>query len=276
MSKRNLQWILAGMLAICMAGCEPGGDTLAEVNGQSVTKREFDTYLKFKRLNAEDENRRAALLDQYLERAALASAIEDAIEESETIDAALLEAELAEFRKEMLISRYFEQYLADKVSDEAVANYYNGHPDEFEQEQARVAHILFRTNRNMGEEERQVKLTAAQEAHSKITSGTDFAQVAKNFSEDQISGKKGGDLGWLKVGSIDATFSETVFSMEPGAVSTPIETPFGFHIVKLLEGPVVAKRPLDAVKGDIRYRLRNEAKDAELQRLVSEVEIEKE
>jgi len=261
---------------VLLAGCERNGETLAKIDGDPVTRAEFDAYLEFKRLPAENEERRARLLEQYVERAALAAAVEEAIEDSDTIDRDLLEAELAEFRKEMLISRYFDRYLADKVTDDAVANYYNANAEEFEQRQVKVAHILLRTSRNMGEEERQAKLTTAQEAHSKLRAGADFAELAADYSEDKISGKKGGDLGWLKEGSIDPKFSETVFNMAPGAISEPIETPFGFHVVKLIEGPVVAKRPLEAVKGDIRYQLRNEAREAELQRLLSSVKVEKE
>lgn len=263
------------LLATAVAsGCSKQDEALAEINGEPVTRAEFDAYLAFKRLPAEDEERRARLLEQYIERTALAEAVEAAIDESEGMDRALLEAELAEFRKEMLISRYFDRFLADKVSDDAVANYYNTHADEFEKRQVKVAHILLRTNRNMSEAERQAKLTAAQEAHSKLRAGAEFAEVAADYSEDRISAKKGGDLGWLQEGAIDPKFSETVFGMEAGVISGPIETPFGFHIVKLLEGPVVARQPLDAVKGDIRYRLRNEAREAELQRLLGEVEVE--
>lgn len=270
-------WILALTIpaVVALSACEKAGDTVAKIGNESVTQEEFDAYLKFKRLNANDEKRREALLEQYLERAALAEAVDAALEDSDAVDRSLLEAELAEFRKEMLISRYFEHYLADKVSDDAVRNYYNANAKEFEAIQARVAHILFRTRRGMSEEERQVKLTAAHEAYSRLQKGEEFATVAENYSEDKISGKKGGDLGWLKEGAIDGKFSETVFAMKPGDISEPFETPFGFHVVKLLEGPVVAKRPFDAVKGDIRYRLRNGAKEAELKRLLSTVEIEK-
>jgi peptidyl-prolyl cis-trans isomerase C len=60
--------------------------------------------------------------------------------------------------------------------------------------------------------------------------------------------------------------------MEPNQISEPFETAFGFHVVKLLEGPVVVKKPFEAVSGDIRYRLRNQAKDAELKRLLGKRE----
>jgi peptidyl-prolyl cis-trans isomerase C len=263
------------LLALALAGCGNGesdqSPQLAVVNDQPITKAEFAAYLKFKRAPAGDEKRRQMLLEQYLEREALAAAIEKA----GLLDRELIEAELNEFRKEMLISRYFEKFLNDKVTDQAVQNYYNTHAADYEQRRAHAAHILIRTNKAMGETERKVKLTTAQEAYSKIRAGRDFGEIARDYSEDKVSAKKGGDLGWLKEGSIDARFSKTLFELEPGAVSEPFETPFGFHVVKLIEGPKVVKRPLSAVAGDIRYQLRNKAKQAELERLVGEVKIEK-
>lgn len=128
----------------------------------------------------------------------------------------------------------------------------------------------------MGEPERQAKLTTAQDAYSQIKSGKDFAEIAKNYSEDKISAEKGGDLGWMKEGSIDKRFSKTIFEdLKEGELSEPFETPFGFHVVKVLEAPQVVKKPFDAVSGDIRYQLRSQAKKAELERLKAEIKIEK-
>jgi peptidyl-prolyl cis-trans isomerase C len=127
----------------------------------------------------------------------------------------------------------------------------------------------------MSETERKAKLTAAQEAYSQILAGKNFAEIARDYSEDKISAKKGGDLGWLKEGSIDSKFSEVLFGLKPAEVSEPFETPFGFHMVKLIDGPRIVRKPFDAVAGDIRYQLRNKAKKAELERLLSTVKIEK-
>jgi len=264
---------LASLLFFLLLGCgeREREETLATVNGDTITKGEFETYLDFKRIPEGDEEKKKRLLDQYLEREALAAVIE----EEPLLDKDLIQAELNEFRKQMLISRYFEKYLRGKVTDQAIQNHYNIHAEEYEDRKVHAAHILIRTNRTMTEPERKAKLTTAQEAYSKIKAGEDFAEVAKAYSEDKVSSKKGGDLGWMKEGSIDPRFSETLFSLEPGTVSEPFETPFGFHVVKVIEGPQVVKRPFDAVKGDIRYQLRNEAKKAELDRLMSQAEIEK-
>jgi peptidyl-prolyl cis-trans isomerase C len=261
------------LLTFSLGACQKAEEsqTLAKVNATSITVAEFEAYLKFKRLANGDENRRRILLDQYVERAALAAAIET----EALLDNTLIQAELNEFHKEMLISRYFEKFFKETVTQQVVVNYYNTNAGDYEQRQVHAAHILIRANKKMDETERKVKLTTAQEAYSRIRAGQDFAEIARDYSEDRISAKKGGDLGWIKEGSIDPRFSRTLFELEPGAVAEPFETPFGFHVVKLIEGPQTVRRPLEAVAGDIRYQLRNKAKQAELERLVSKAKVER-
>jgi peptidyl-prolyl cis-trans isomerase C len=263
--------LLVGTL-ICLAviACSGNGQ-IATVDGRKITRAEFDAFVKFKRLNTQDSVKLKRIIDQYIEREALTAAIE----KQGLLDKALLQAELNEFRKEMVIGRYFEKYLGDKVSEQAVRNYYNMHAPDFEARQVHVAHILIRMNKKMSEPERQAKLTIAQEALAKIRSGEDFAEIARRYSEDKVSAKKGGDLGWIKEGSIDARFSKVAFELKPGSVSDPFETPFGYHVVKVLEGPRTVKRPYELVAGDIRYKLRHEAKTAELKRLLSSIKVEK-
>lgn len=259
--------IIAASLAL--TGC--GADTLAKVGDRTITKEEFDAYLRLKGLAKADEKRRDALLSQYLEREALAQAIE----KSRALDAALVGAELDEQRRELLISRYFEKKLRESVSDEAIRNHYTANAEAFQEKRVRVAHVLVRASASMSETERNAKLTRAQEAHSKLLAGADFAKIAANYSEDTVSAGKGGDLGWLKEGAIDQAFSRRVFEMKTGDLSEPFQSAFGYHIVKVLEGPVLVKRALEEVSGDIRYRLRNELKETETKRLMSSVRTTK-
>jgi peptidyl-prolyl cis-trans isomerase C len=255
------------LVLLAALGCsrqEGGGSAKAQTPVDAKAEA-FNAYLEFKRIRVRDDAHRKSLYAQYMERETLA----DSIESEQLLDKKMTDAELNEFRKEMLISRYFESFLQQKVSEEAVRNYYAGNAGKYEDRKVRVAHILLRIDKNMGEPERQAKLTTAHEAYSKLNTGAEFSEIAEQYSEDAISSKKGGDLGWLKEGAIDARFSKTVFSMEPNQISEPFETAFGFHIVKLQEGPVVVKKPFEAVRGDIRYQLRNQAKDAELKRLLA-------
>lgn len=261
--------LLIAILAVLLTACGDDGKKLATVGDKTITSNQFDAFMKFKRVPAQDDTKRKAILAQYLEREQLAQAIEN----TNVLDDKLIAAELNEFRKEMLISRYFEKFLQDKVTDQAVQNYYAAHAANYEERKVHVAHILLRTNRTMSEPERKAKLTTAQEAYSKISAGEPFEKIAQSYSEDKISANKGGELGWLKEGAIDKRFSEKVFSMKPGEVSEPLETAFGFHVIKLIEGPTVVKKPFEAVRGDVRYQLRNEAKSAELKRLQETVKV---
>ena len=274
---RNIFLILLISLATAFSnGCSDGtqnnsrnaapkpDDALATDDAKTDIQRRFQAYLKFKRIEEPDKQRRDRLLKEYLEREALA----DAVETEDLLDKDLLAAELDEFRKQMLVSRYFEKYLDRTVTDQAVENYYKTHPEEFENREVHAAHVLVRTNPEMSDIERKARLTTAHEAWSKIRSGESFAEVAKNYSDDRISGKKGGDLGWIKEGRFDKRFTEVAFSLEPGEVSEPVETDFGFHVIKNIEGPRTVKRPFKAAAGDIRYMLRNKAKKAETARLI--------
>lgn len=253
-----------------LLGCGSGEPIVARVGGVEVTRAEFDAYLALKRLPREDEQVVKRAKNEYLERERLAAAIE----RKGLLDAVTVNAEINEFRKQLLISRYMERYLEDQVTETSTRNYYSSHQTDYQVEKVRVSHILLRTNDKTSDSELQALLTRAHEVHSKLTSGEEFAGVAEQYSEDRRSGVKGGDLGWLKRGAIAPEFSKAVFALAPGEISEPFRTTFGFHIVRLIDGPEIITTPFEAVRGDIRYLLRNEAKQAELVRLTDSVALE--
>jgi peptidyl-prolyl cis-trans isomerase C len=268
MMKVNVAAAILGSLLL-LSGCDKS--ELASVDGHKITQQEFNAYLKFKRIPEQDKARVERALDDYIQRAALTAAIE----KTNVLDAELAQAELEEFRRQMIIGRYFEEHLNKAVDDVAVRNYYTNNAKQFEAKRMHAAHILIRVDEKMGETERQAKLSSAHEVYSRIQKGEDFAAVAKAFSEDKVSGEKGGDLGWLAEGAVDTEFSKRLFDMKPGDVSEPFLTPFGFHIVKALEGPEIVKQSVDAVEGNIRYQLRNETKLAETERLLKSITIKR-
>lgn len=277
LSKQFKQVSAAIVTSVMLIGCgnnsdsEGKGAVIADVKGTQVFEATFNDYLKFKRVPGDNADRVAAQLDDYLERLA----ITQQIQESSYIDQGLAEVEVEEFRKQMLISRYFDAFLKDKVNDTAIENYYNSNATDFQSEKVRVSHILLRTNDSMSESELKALNTQAQEIYSKATSSEDFTKLAEQYSQDSRSAKKGGDLGWIKRGAIDPAFSEAVFALAKGSISHPFKSAYGFHIAKLVEGPVVEKAPFNSVKGDIRYQLRQQAKAAEMKRLLEAVEIVK-
>jgi peptidyl-prolyl cis-trans isomerase C len=257
-------------IIVVLTGCSDS-DYIAKVDGQGITKQVFDLYLAEKRIPVTNSKRLDSALDSYLEREALTNAIES----SELLDTAALELEIREIKKQMLISRYFDQHLKSSIDEEAIRNFYAAHAEDYTLKRVHVAHILLRTRSSMDESEIAAVSTKAHEIHSKATSTETFADLAKEHSEDKVSSIKGGDLGWLNDGAVDTLFIKTAFELKQDEVSSVIKTPFGFHIIKSIELPDTIQKSFEAVKGDIRYQLRAEAKKVEFKRLLSTVSIEK-
>jgi len=217
----------------------------------NLDTEKFEAYLKVKRVPLNDETRYERMQQEYLRRQALASAIDETGE----LDDKLVEAEVEEFRKELLIGRYFDSYLKKNVSDESLQNYYRNNQDKFKSTRAGVSHILFRVNPRMTEAERQAKLTTAMDVHSKLILGEGFEDLAQRIKE----------------GAVSRTFSEKVFALEEGEHTEPFLTEYGFHIAKLQSAPSDVIQPFEAKKGDIRYQLRNQSKQVETKRLLDSV-----
>jgi len=236
---------------------------VAQVNGRPISEKAFEAYLEVKRIPKDDEKRKARALDDYVQREALT----DVILQQKLLPEDKIAAEVAEFRKQMVISRYFESYLRDKVTEQAIRNFYAAHPERFQSRKVHVAHVLIRTNPKMGPTEKQALLNKAQEVYGRAMAQEDFATLAGTYSDDIMSAKKGGDLGWIQEGAIDPAFSKAAFELKQGEVSQPVATPFGFHVMKVIEAAQVVKQPYEKVKGDIRFELRQQAKKAEMGRL---------
>lgn len=82
----------------------------------------------------------------------------------------------------------------------------------------------------------------------RVKGGEDFAAVAKEASDDKGSAAHGGDLGFFGKGMMVAPFEDKVFTMKPGEISDLVRTPFGFHIIKLLEVKPASHKPYQEVR----------------------------
>lgn len=257
--------LLAGLWA-----CTKGGQKIGSVNGRTITEQEFQSFLKIKHIPAEDASAVEQAKRSYLER----SALEAAILKTKTLNDSDIDMEVNEFRRQLVINKYFDTLLDKLVDDKAIQNHYNTHQQEYQSRQMHVAHILVRTRPRMTDSEVKAALTKAQDIYGKLKQGSTFKALAEKFSEDAMSAKNAGDLGWIQDGAISPEFTQAVLALKPEEFSQPIRTPFGFHIAKLIEAPKVVTRSYEEVKGDIRYQLRQKTKDAELKKLMSTVSID--
>ena len=98
-------------------------------------------------------------------------------------------------------------------------------------EQNRVRHILVRTSETVSQDEARRKLLALRE---RITNGSNFGELAR-LNSDDASASRGGDLGWVYPGDTVPDFERAVMELKPMEVSQPVKTPFGWHLIQVLE-----------------------------------------
>ena len=99
-------------------------------------------------------------------------------------------------------------------------------------QQTLARHILFRVDRAVSEEDALIKAMGIR--NRIVVLGEDFEQLAKTTSDDP-SGVKGGTLGWLMPGETVPEFEQALNSLEPGTVSEPVRTQFGYHLIEVLD-----------------------------------------
>ena len=97
--------------------------------------------------------------------------------------------------------------------------------------QTRVRHILIRLSEVVSETEAKQRLTNIKE---RIDNGASFIELARLQSED-ASASRGGDLGWLNPGDTVPEFERAMMALEPGQVSDPVQSPFGWHLIQVVE-----------------------------------------
>lgn len=98
-------------------------------------------------------------------------------------------------------------------------------------EQTRARHILIKTSELVSEPEAQRRLIALRE---RLDHGEDFAELARLHSNDP-SAARGGDLGWIYPGDTVPEFEKAMGLLKPGEISAPVQTPFGWHLIQVLE-----------------------------------------
>jgi len=99
-------------------------------------------------------------------------------------------------------------------------------------QQTKARHILIKPSTILTEEEAEQKI---RDLLAKIKAGADFAELAKQHSEDPGSANLGGDLGWANPGMFVPVFEQTMNELQPGQLSEPFRSEFGWHVLQVLE-----------------------------------------
>ncbi len=129
-------------------------------------------------------------------------------------------------------------------------------------ESRQASHILIGVEESETKEERQNKLSKANELLERLRGGADFPTLAAEYSDDAGSAQSGGELGTIARGQMVKPFEDAVYGMVEGEIAGPVETRFGYHIIKLDQLRQSAQKPLAEVREEVEAEVRkNQAEE---------------
>ncbi|MGH9141561.1 MAG: peptidylprolyl isomerase [Vicinamibacterales bacterium] len=281
-------------------------DVLARVNGEKIERWEFDNAVKRMEARAggpvppdkRDEVLRG-VLDQLVAYHLLAQesrarklpvpdedvdarlveirkgfATEDAFKQGIAAQGLTLEQLKSQTRTSIEVSKVIDVEVNSKVSvqDPEVKGFYDQNVERFKQgDSVHAAHILIGVPQGATPDQKAEARSRAAAVLKTIKAGGDFATLARASSQDPGSAQNGGDLGFFPKGQMTPAFEEAAFKLKPGTVSPLVETPFGFHIIKVIERRAPRTAPFAEVSGQIKDFLTQGQREQKLEQFVEQV-----
>jgi peptidyl-prolyl cis-trans isomerase D len=173
------------------------------------------------------------------------------VEENDQIDLEYVRLSPVQYRAKATPTDAQVQEVLSTRRDEVEA-YYERNAFRYErQERVRARHILISAGDEATEEERAEARSKAESLLERARAGEDFAALAEEHSDDPGSRSRGGDLDWFPRGQMVPPFEQAAFSLEAGEISDVVETPFGFHVIRVEEHQAAHVESLDEVQEDI-------------------------
>jgi peptidyl-prolyl cis-trans isomerase D len=146
-------------------------------------------------------------------------------------------------------------FLAKTDSAGRIKSYFDSHKSEYSKpEEAQARHILIRADKKDAASVAKAK-GEAEKVVAALKGGADFAKLASEKSEDPGSKAKGGMLDFFPRGAMVPEFEKYVFSAKPGAISEPIQTDFGFHVIRVEAIKPASDKKLEEVQDEIAQKL---------------------
>ena len=152
------------------------------------------------------------------------------------------------------------------VTDEETKAFYDENPQFFKQpEQVKASHILIKVEPTADDATKAAARKKIEDTRKKLSDGGDFAELAKEYSEGP-SAPRGGDLGYFRRGQMVKVFEDTAFSMKINEVSGPVESRFGYHLIKVYD-----KKPEQTLAyADVKDKIAQRMKQDKIQQAAKE------
>ena len=179
-----------------------------------------------------------------------------------------------ETRRDLLVERVLESEVMPgiEVDIETIREFYEQHSAQFtEGGGVRARHLLISISPNASDQEKADARDRADRLRGEAEDGADFGELARTHSDDQGSAANDGDLGLVVRGQTVPDFEAALFALEPGALSEVIETPFGMHVIQMVEREPARTEPFVEASDQIREFLLQQEQQARTAAFIEEL-----
>ncbi|MBN1192921.1 MAG: peptidylprolyl isomerase [Coriobacteriia bacterium] len=260
--------VLVAALVAALAGCN-NVDAIARVNGENITREEFDRYYDqvVSQMGAElDEatalNYKQQLLDMMIESMLITQEAEElgADLSEEVVDAKITElmggsTDTAAFEEQVAAAGLDMEDVRKSVRDQIAREYLTEKAQEEYSTDALTETYTLLSHILVADE------ATANDLHAQIVAGGDFATLAATYSTDTASSIDGGSLGWSPTSAYVSEFAAAADALEVGDLSDPVQSDFGWHIIlkvdqrdageELADAPAELQEMIDSMGGDV-------------------------
>jgi peptidyl-prolyl cis-trans isomerase C len=255
-----LALVLASTLVVCVAAALADDAVVAKINGVDIKQSDLDfaaSEIGPQLANFPPDDRRRMLLQFVMENELMAEAAVQAGLDS----GPSFEDRLKYHKRRALRDAYFDKSVRNAVPDEEAKKIYDAKVAGMKpEEEIHARHILVATE------------AEAKEVKERLLKGEDFATVAKEKSKDPSA--EGGDLGFFGRGQMLKPFEDAAFALKEGELSDPVQTQFGWHIIKVEEKRTRPLPTYDQVKDTIMSQLTAQKAKDTLKQLHDAAKIE--
>lgn len=178
-----------------------------------------------------------------------------------------------DLERSLAVDKYVQEYVTKKitVTPADASQYYSQHTDEFKHDDiVRTSHILIQVPDGATPEQDRLARQRTEALLARLKKGEDFAKLAKENSTDG-SASQGGDIGYAAKGQLTPEYEQVAYSIAVGTLSDVVRTPYGYHIIKVVDRKKAGVSPLAEVQDELVNALKQQKTNDELEKTVGEL-----
>jgi peptidyl-prolyl cis-trans isomerase C len=239
---------------------KPEGKIIVKVNQVTLTEEQIEEFLPSEYKSSVTLEQKKSFVQKWIENELLyQEARKRKIDQKKE-----LQNRIYTTIKDLVVMELLDKEFGENISatEEEARNFYLQNQDNFkrEEEEVRASHIFLKSK------------TKADSVFQELKKGADFARLAQQESEDSLTNRQGGDLGFFRRSEIAPFIAEVVFKLKTGEISAPIKSDYGYHILKVTDKKEKGtEKDFNLVKDQILNYLTNQKRDQKVRELVEQL-----